>query len=282
MGIQSALWRYMTMRPMQKIRRHDVVLLDDETKDRRFVTALARGLDVLRCFEQGDISLGNLEIAQRTGLPKPTISRLTYTLTQLGYLIYSNKHGTYQLGPGVLSLGYTMLSSLDIRERAKPFLQELSDKVDATVALGARDRMEMVYLEVCRGPGEVTLRIDVGDRIPLASTAMGRALLSALPDSERDFLMEHVRKRTEDAAEFSRIAKGVEQAVVDVAERGFCMSVGDWRKDVNAVGVPLVAHDRNIYGLICGGPSFKLPREMLETECGPQLVEVARKITATI
>ncbi len=282
MGIQSALWRYMTMRPMQKIRRHDVVLLDDETKDRRFVTALARGLDVLRCFEQGDISLGNLEIAQRTGLPKPTISRLTYTLTQLGYLIYSNKHGTYQLGPGVLSLGYTMLSSLDIRERAKPFLQELSDKVDATVALGARDRMEMVYLEVCRGPGDVTLRIDVGDRIPLASTAMGRALLSALPDSERDFLMEHVRKRTEDAAEFSRIAKGVEQAVVDVAERGFCMSVGDWRKDVNAVGVPLVAHDRNIYGLICGGPSFKLPREMLETECGPQLVEVARKITATI
>ena len=282
MGIQSALWRYMTMRPMQKIRRHDVVLLDDETKDRRFVTALARGLDVLRCYEQGDISLGNLEIAQRTGLPKPTISRLTYTLTQLGYLIYSNKHGTYQLGPGVLSLGYTMLSSLDIRERAKPFLQELSDKVDATVALGARDRMEMVYLEVCRGPGEVTLRIDIGDRIPLASTAMGRALLSALPDSERDFLMEHVRKRTEDAAEFSRIAKGVEQAVVDVAERGFCMSVGDWRKDVNAVGVPLVAHDRNVYGLICGGPSFKLPREMLETECGPQLVEVARKITATI
>lgn len=282
MGIQSALWRNMTMRPMQKISRHDVVLLDDETKDRRFVTALARGLDVLRCFEQGDISLGNLEIAQRTGLPKPTISRLTYTLTQLGYLIYSDKHGTYQLGPGVLSLGYTMLSSLDIRERAKPFLQELSDKVDATVALGARDRMEMVYLEVCRGPGDVTLRIDVGDRIPLASTAMGRALLSALPDSERDFLMEHVRKRTEDAAEFSRIAKGVERAVVDVAERGFCMSVGDWRKDVNAVGVPLVAHDRNVYGLICGGPSFKLPREMLETECGPQLVEVARKITATI
>lgn len=282
MGFQSALWRYMTMRPMQKIRKLDVALLDDETKDRRFVTALARGLDVLRCFEQGDISLGNLEIAQRTGLPKPTISRLTYTLTQLGYLIYSGKHGTYQLGPGVLSLGYTMLSSLDIRERAKPFLQELSDKVDATVALGARDRMEMVYLEVCRGPGDVTLRIDVGDRIPLASTAMGRALLAALPDSERDFLMEHIRKRTEDAAEFSRIAKGVEQAVVDVAERGFCMSVGDWRKDVNAVGVPLVAHDRNVYGLICGGPSFKLPREMLETECGPQLVEVARKITATI
>jgi len=267
---------------MQKNNAQDVALLDDETKDRRFVTALARGLDVLRCFQQGDISLGNLEIAQRTQLPKPTISRLTYTLTQLGYLIYSDKHGTYQLGPGVLSLGYTMLTSLDIRERARPFLQELSDKVDATVALGARDRMEMVYLEVCRGPGDVTLRIDVGDHIPLASTAMGRALLSALPKSERDFLMQHVQKRTEDAAEFSSIEKGVKQAVVDVAEHGFCMSVGNWRPDVNAVGVPLKAHDRNVYGLICGGPSFKISREMLEKECGPLLVEVAKKITATI
>lgn len=270
------------MRPMQKIREAGIALLDDEAKDRRFVTALARGLDVLRCFKQGDISLGNLEIAQRTGLPKPTISRLTYTLTQLGYLIYSDKHGTYQLGPGVLSLGYTMLSSLDIRERAKPFLQELSDKMDATVALGARDRMEMVYLEVCRGPGDVTLRIDVGDHIPLASTAMGRALLAVLPESEREFLMEHVRKRTEDVAEFSKVEKGVEQAVADVEERGFCMSVGDWRKGVNAVGVPLIAHDRTVYGLICGGPSFKLPRKMLENECGPQLVEVAKMITATI
>ena len=267
---------------MQKIHTQDVALPDHETKDRRFVTALARGLDVLRCFQQGDISLGNLEIAQRTQLPKPTISRLTYTLTQLGYLTYSDKHGTYQLGPGVLSLGYTMLSSLDIRERARPFLQELSDRVDATVALGARDRMEMVYLEVCRGPGDVTLRIDVGDRIPLASTAMGRALLAALPDSERDFLMEHVRKRTGDVAGFSQIEKGVKQAVLDVAEHGFCMSAGDWRQDVNAVGVPLVSHDRNVYGLICGGPSFKISVEMLETQCGPQLVEVAKKITATI
>lgn len=268
------------MRQMQKILGQDIAVLDHDTKDRRFVTALARGLDVLRCFGSGDVGLGNLEIARRTGLPKPTISRLTYTLTKLGYLSYSEQHGMYQLGPGVLSLGYTMLSNLDIRERARPFLQELSDEVDATVALGARDRMEMVYLEVCRGPGAVTLRIDAGDRIPLASTAMGRALLAALADSERDFLMGHIRKRTQSAAEFSRIEKGVEQAVRDVAKRGFCMSVGDWRQDVNAVGVPLIAHDRNIYILICGGPAFRISRKILEEECGPRLVELAKKITA--
>ncbi len=272
-------WRE-TMRPMRKISEQNIVPLDDETKDRRFVTALARGLDVLRGFQPGDVSLGNLEIARRTGLPKPTISRLTYTLTQLGYLTYSDRYGTYRLGPGVLSLGYAMLSGLDIRERARPFLQDLSDELDATVALGARDRMSMVYLEVCRGPAAVTLRIDVGTRIPLATTAMGRALLAALPVSERDFLMGHVKKSTAGAVEHARIEKGLEKAVRDVAERGFCMSVGDWRPDVNAVGVPLVTHDRNVYGLICGGPAFRMSRKALEKECGPRLVELAKKITA--
>lgn len=267
---------------MQKFRELDIAAPGEETKDRRFVTALARGLDVLRCFRQGDVSLGNLEIAKRTGLPKPTISRLTYTLTQLGYLTYSDRHGTYQLGPGVLSLGYAMLSSLDIRERARPFLQTLSDEVDATVALGARDRMEMIYLEVCRGPATVTLRLDVGTRIPLAQSAMGRALLAALPEKEREFFMGHIKLRTDDAAEYSKIEKGVGQAIRDIAEHGFCMSVGDWRKDVNAVGVPLITHDQNVYCLNCGGPAFRVSRKTLEKEYGPRLVEVAKRITETI
>jgi len=265
---------------MRKIPEQEIDGLDDETKDRRFVTALARGLDVLRSYKPGDVSLGNLEIAQRTGLPKPTISRLTFTLTQLGYLTYSEKHGTYQLGAGVLSLGYAMLSGLDIRERARPFLQELSDELDVTVALGARDRMNMVYLEVCSGPGAVTLRIDVGTRIPLATTAMGRALLAALPVSERDFLMSHVKKNTQDGAEYFRIEKGLAQSLRDVAARGYCLSLGDWRPDVNAVGVPLVTHDRMAYGLICGGPAFKVSSKSLENECGPRLVEIAKTITA--
>lgn len=266
---------------MQKITEAEADLVDDDGKDRRFVTALARGLDVLRCFEPGDVSLGNLEIARRTGLPKPTVSRLTYTLTSLGYLIYSEKHGTYQLGPGVLSLGYAMLTSLSIRERARPLMQEFADDVDATIALGSRDRLSMVYTEVCRGPGAVTLRMNVGSRVPIATTSMGRALLASLPESERDYLMAHVREKTENASEFRKIEKGVKKAVKDMATRGFCTSIGEWRHDVNAVGVALTSHDGEILGLNCGGPAFRLSKDMLEKECGPRLVELAKKIVAS-
>jgi len=67
--------------------------------DRSFVVALARGLDVLRAFHPNDGLLGNQEIAARTKLPKPTISRLTYTLTKLGYLTPVPRFEKYQLAP---------------------------------------------------------------------------------------------------------------------------------------------------------------------------------------
>lgn len=251
---------------------------DQESKDRQFVTALARGLEVLRCFRAGDVGLGNLEIALRTGLPKPTVSRLTHTLTKLGYLNYSNRRGTYQLGSGVLALGYALLSGLGIREQARPLMQDLAGHADASVGLGSRDRLSMVYLECCRGPGAVTLRLDVGSRVPLATTAMGRALMSVLPDSERDYLMDHIRQKDPD--DFARIKPGIERAMRDIEDRGFCVSLGDWQPDVNSVGVPVVTADRTVYALNCGGPSFLLSPRKLEEDYGPRLVEIARQITA--
>jgi len=253
-------------------------LFEEESKDRQFVTALARGLEVLRCFRRGDVALGNQEIALRTGLPKPTVSRLTHTLTRLGYLAYSERRSSYRLGPGVLALGYAMLSGLDIRERARPLMQALADHADASVAIGARDRLSMVYLDYCRGPGHVTLSLEVGSRVPIATTAMGRALLAVLPESERRYLLDHIRRKAGD--DYRRIARGVEQAIRDVETRGFCFSLGDWQADVHAVGVPLIAPDRTVYALNCGGPAFILSPQALEEDYGPRLLDIARTITA--
>ena len=81
-------------------------------EDRHFVTALSRGLDVLACFRSGQKLLGNMEISKRCNLPKSTVSRLTYTLTKLGYLSYLEEFGKYRLGSATLSLGSSMLSNL--------------------------------------------------------------------------------------------------------------------------------------------------------------------------
>lgn len=149
-----------------------------EGKDRQIVTALARGLSVLRCFRQGDRFLGNQEIAERAGLPKATVSRLTHTLTVLGYLNHSKRFNQYSLGAAVLSLGHSMRGNLDILKSARPLMQELADHAEASVSLAARDGLHMVYLENCVASANmITLRIDVGARTRIANTAMGRALL---------------------------------------------------------------------------------------------------------
>ena len=80
-------------------------------KERQFVTALARGLEILRCFSVETPLMGNQDIARKTGLPKPTVSRLTYTLTELGFLRYSKHLRKYQLGTAVLALGYNLFSN---------------------------------------------------------------------------------------------------------------------------------------------------------------------------
>ncbi|NIR25898.1 MAG: helix-turn-helix domain-containing protein, partial [Phycisphaerae bacterium] len=125
-------------------------------KDRRFITALARGLEVLDCFKQGDRYLGNRQIAERTGLPKATVSRLTYTLTELGYLKLSDKLNKYSHGPALTNMGYSLLSHMDTRRIARPLMQALAEHSQGAVNLGVRVGHRMVYVDTYRSASTFT------------------------------------------------------------------------------------------------------------------------------
>lgn len=266
---------------MSSERQQDLQRFNEETdnKDRQFVTALARGLEILRCFRAGEALLGNQEIAKRTGLPKPTISRLTYTLTQLGYLKYVEKYSKYALGNGVLALGYSFLSNMGIREIARPFMQELADFSQTAVAIGARDRLSMVYLENVRSKATLTLRLDIGSRVSLGTSSMGRAFLAALPEHERSYLMEHLQKREEN--NWLKVKDGIEKAIEQYESQGFCVSLGDWEREVHAISVPYIPHDgSDILVFNCGGPAFLMKPEVIHQEIAPRMLEMVNKIAA--
>lgn len=247
--------------------------------NRQFVTALARGLELLRCFRPDSAELSNQLLARRSGLPRPTVSRLTYTLRTLGYLDYDPDSGKYRLGPGVLALGYATLAGIELRDVAKPHMQSLAETTGVSVSLGRRDRYSMVYLENARASrGLLTLGLGVGDRIPLMTTAMGRAYLCALPEPAREPLLASLRRAF--AHEWEHFLPRWEAAQRDYAEHGCCFSFGDWHEDIHAVGAAMpYGPGQQIYGFNCGGPAFRLHRRYLMDEVAPRLREVIRALT---
>src|SRR6202049_1677438 len=206
--------------------------------DRHFVTALARGSAVRACFRHGDRMLGNQELSKRCGLAKSTVSRLTHTLTILGYLVYVEESAKYSLGTATLSLGSAMLSRLDIRKLAHPLMQHLAEFGQCMVSLGSRDRLSMNYIDAVRGSAAVTLSLDTGARIQIATSAMGRAYLTAIPENERNDIMERVRELA-DVSRWADLQRGVAEALRDVRELGVCCSFGEWQEDVNAIAGPV-------------------------------------------
>jgi len=273
--------RLLLQRASRRPRAADKNELAEDAGGRLFVTALARGLEVLSAFKAGDGALGNLELAKRTDLPKPTISRITHTLTQLGYLSYNTRLGTYELGARTLTLSYAALANLDIRRVARPIMQQLADTHNLHITLAVRDKLMMLNVETCEGHGLVGLRLASGTRIPMATTAIGKAYLATISEEERQTVMDALRRQHGD--DWPLIKRSVETAIRDVRERGFCISMGEWRKDINAVGAA-IAHPGSgtIYALSVGGPAYLVPQEQLDHEFGPELAIAANKIAASL
>jgi DNA-binding IclR family transcriptional regulator len=248
--------------------------------DRHFVTALARGLDILGAFKADDRVLGNQELARRAGLPKSTISRLTYTLTKLGYLEQGDDGSGasgYRLGSAVLALGSTMLSRMDVRGLARPLMQELADASQAMVSLGMRDRLSMIYVENCRSESALQLRLDVGSRIPIGPTAMGRAYLAACTPAERDELLQGMRERV--PQHWPEVQAGVERALEEQDRLGCCTSFGDWQDDVNAIAIAFRPQSgRQLMAINCGGPRYKLSKEYLLEEVRPLMLALQDRL----
>jgi DNA-binding IclR family transcriptional regulator len=269
-GLRAAMTRNRTIEVLSDPR-------DRPLDDRQFVSALARGLRVLRVFSSAHETLSNRTLADRTGLSKPTISRLTYTLSRLGYLSHDRETGRYRLGPGALSLGYASLSNLDARQTARPLMQELAEYAGASVALCARDGLSMIYLEIRRSPVAVGLGLDIGDRVPLAVTSVGRAYLAALSDAARAPILEEIRRS--DPAAWPKVRRGIENAIDSLHQRGFCTSFGDWLREIHSTGVPL--ETQTPYGTLAlniGGLASSLPVAKIEKDLGPRLVALARRV----
>lgn len=249
-----------------------------DERNPQFVNAVGRAFSILRCFEHGERYLGNQEIVKRTGMPKPTVSRLCYTLATLGYLEYSAALEKYTLGTAVLSMSHAFMKGQDVVTLARPLMQELAQYTQSAVMLGSADGMRMVVLEICQGDNTFHLKLQQGSRVPHGTTALGRADLAARPPEIFERRLHDFQRECE-PAQWPKIRDGLIRARQEYESYGFCFSLGEWNPDVFAVGVPLVSQDRSrILALNCSGRVTIMTRDKLIHDIGPRLVAVRNTI----
>lgn len=205
-------------------------------KDRQFVTALARGLEVLRCFSSNAPELGTAEIARKTGLPQPTAWRLCHTLTELGFLTSAPGRDKLRLGIPVLGLGYAVLASYPIAALARPYMQRIADTYQGAVSLGAGDGLSIIYVQRCQGPS-IVLDFPVGTRVSMAHSSTGWAYLAALSPEERGALL--LRLQAAHPKSWRTVERHLKTALRAYETTGYVINKGIAHSQVNAVGVPV-------------------------------------------
>lgn len=247
--------------------------------DPSFATTLAHGLDVLAAFRNNPGPLSNAELAAHTGLSRPTVSRLTYTLTQLGYLKRSTRG--FVLGLGVLAAAYPVLSALKVRQLARPLMRDFAAYAGGTVSIAMPFGLDFIYVETVRTNDAVPHVPDVGFTGTLSTTAVGRALLSLYSKEELDLYVTKVKADQPKEADYvlNRTLPDAESC----RERGFAVSLGEWRREIFGVAAPLYrTASGDCLAVNCGIPSFRFSAEQIERECGPRMLGLARSIKALV
>ncbi len=206
-----------------------------KTASPHFVTALARGLEVLRCFDRPGLELTVSEIARRIGLSQPTTWRLCQTLLDCGYLVRSPNGAALRVGAASVTLGYAAVSGAAPVDLALPHMRAITEEFDVTTSIGKRQGQDMIAMDMVKGR---FVRPDqpIGWRAPLPSNASGLAVLAALPAHARDAAMASVSG--DDDARARRTTR-LAAALEEYERKGFVSMRHSRRGTYIAIAVPL-------------------------------------------
>ena len=202
--------------------------------DRQFVDALARGLSILEALSRANRSMSNGELAGETELAPSTVSRLTHTLTQLGYIRQTTGQRLYELTPKNLALGYPVLAGISLIERARPHLEHIARSTGETAALAIRDGLHVTFVQVVPGRNIVAVRLAQGGRLPIAVAAAGIALVAAMPEREGRTTAARVRafitQRNGDLDAFNT-------HLAETMEKGIAVVRDAWRPGIGGLSL---------------------------------------------
>ena len=201
-----------------------------------FVEALARGLDVIACFGRDRPQMSLSDVAQATGLARPTARRLLLTLEELGYV--RTHEGQFSLTPRVLALGTAYASALGLWEIARPRLESLVARTGESSSMAQLDGSDIVYVARVSVPKIIALRVEVGTRFPAQPTSQGKVLLAALDPAALDAVLAQP-SRSGLRGHLVRPRDELEVELARVRARGWALADEELAPGVRSVAVPV-------------------------------------------
>jgi DNA-binding IclR family transcriptional regulator len=253
------------------------MLASDVAGEADVIQVVSRAFDVLRCFEGHEARLGNLEISNRCGLPRSTVSRLTHTLTRMGQLVYLPRDQKYRIGPSAVAMSTSMMRGLQLRNLIRLRLQELAQELPGTVGFVIPDRFHLVYLEVGRAANALGLSSTAGSRIAIASTAAGHAYAAALDETVAAALLAEMEREIPDGAKLLR--PRLESNRRFLRENGYVVACGLWSPHINGLAVPLWSPQYQTFVVVTIGLLAAMYDEKrLHKEVAPRILQLSAAI----
>lgn len=240
------------------------------------VDSLQRGLEILRSFRNGEKSLQMADILERTKIPRLSAQKLLNTLTAHHFLRYLPELDRYEPDVSCIVLGHALRASLPILRVTRPLMQALAEEFGVDVFLALREGMEVMVVEYCSAHAEAA-EFRVGSLMPLAQTAAGRAWLWAQKPAIQGEIIERIRAEADGNA--PNAIPGIYRAFQDLAERGYCLSLGEWLQDWHAIAAPLITEGgREVFALGATTADQKLKVASFRETVAAALVDTAVRI----
>jgi IclR family acetate operon transcriptional repressor len=233
-------------------------------------------LDALKDLDGAGVT----ELAQHLDIPKSTVHNYLSTLEQEEYVV--NRDGVYEVGLRFLELGAYARHREKLFGIAKPEVDRLAAETGELANILVEEHGRGSYLYRARGDKAVQVKAHVGTRVPLHTTALGKAILAHMPTERVDAIVDRHGLGGEASKSISSRAE-LEQELADVRDRGVAFDDEERLEGLRCVAAPVLNHDNEIIGAISvSGPTNRFRGDRFREELPQKVLEVANVIELNV
>ena len=230
----------------------------------KIIQSVDRALTIFELFEEHTKELSVKEMSNSLSLSKSTIHGLLKTLELRGYLSQNPDNQKYRLGLKHFELGNLVAKQMDLKQIAYTVIQELAERIKETIHLVILDGKEAVYIEKVDGPGALRMYSQVGKRVPMYCTGVGKAILAFLEEEQIRSILN-----TTSYTKFTQYTltdpDEIYNQLIQVRENGYAMDDEEIELGLLCIAAPIFNHDNKVVASIsCAGPKFRFENEQLE------------------